>query len=77
MIETMKYNLKQNVKIKNKKTVKYHQILEHLTNYYYIPTDPTMWRRREATWPWREDINPASCFLEADKVEDISRKSET
>lgn len=39
---------------------------KYCPNLSYIPTDPTMWRRRGATWPWRVEIKPASCFLEAE-----------
>lgn len=30
-----------------------------------VPKDPTMWRRREATCPRKDEINTASCFFEA------------
>lgn len=38
---------------------------KYCLNLCYVPTEPTMWRRRGATWPRREEIKPVNCFLEA------------
>lgn len=51
---------------------------EYCSNLCYIPTDPTMWRRRGATWPRRVEIKPASCFFEAENGRyPIRRKCDT
>lgn len=32
---------------------------------FTVPSEPTICRRRDATWPWRDEMNCPSCSLDA------------